>query len=192
MPEPTAKAELRRRFKAQRDAAAGDRAAWSLRVCAHIAAFCAGRGIRRVGSFGPFGSEVDLSPLEQMPLELFFPRVVGQDPPRLAWGPGPLAPGTWGLQEPAAAPHPLPPVQLLLVPGLAFAADGHRLGYGKGFYDAVLAGLPADVIVLGAGFGLQCCDRLPASPQDRPVQGVVTEEGISWVRPEDQRAARRP
>jgi len=183
MPEPPAKAELRRRFKALRDASpAGQRAAWSRRVCAHLERFCLDRGIRRVGSFGPFGSEVDLSPLGQTSLELFFPRVAGQAPPRLAWGPGPLAPGTWGLQEPAAAPHPLPPVQLLLVPGLAFAADGHRLGYGKGFYDAVLAALPAGVIVLGAGFGLQRCDRLPAGPQDRPVQGVVTEEGISWVR----------
>jgi len=110
--------------------------------------------------------------------------VAGLDPPRLAWGPGPLEPGTWGLQEPAAAPHALPPVQLLLVPGLAFAADGHRLGYGKGFYDAVLAGLRPEVIVLGVGFELQRCERLPASPQDRPVQGLATEAGITWVHPE--------
>lgn len=179
------KAELRRRCKALRDGSpAGERAAWSLRICAHLEAFCLDRGIVRVGSFGPFSSEVDLSPLERTPLELFFPRIASLDPPRLAWGPGPLAPGTWGLREPIAAPHPLPPAQLLLVPGLAFAADGHRLGYGRGFYDAVLAALLPDVIVLGAGFALQRCDRLPASPLDRPVQGVVTEEGILWIKPD--------
>ena len=182
MPEPATKADLRKRFKALRDGSpAAERSAWSLRICAHVAAFCAGRGLRRVGSFGPFGSEVDLRPLADGQLELFYPRVAGLDPPRLAWGPGPLVPGTWGLQEPASAPHALPPVELLLVPGLAFAADGHRLGYGKGFYDKVLDALPGDVFILGVGFELQRCERLPASPLDRPVQGLVTETGIGWI-----------
>jgi len=83
-------------------------------------------------------------------------------------------------------------VQLLLVPGLAFAADGHRLGYGKGFYDAVLAALGPDVEVLGVGFELQRCDRVPAGPLDRPVMGLASEGGISWVRPADPGTVRRP
>jgi 5-formyltetrahydrofolate cyclo-ligase len=187
------KAELRRSFRALRDALpAADRAAWSRRACAHLEAFCARRGLARVGAFGPYGSELDLGSLEQAGLELYYPRVAGQDPPRLAWGPGPLEPGTWGLREPASAPYALPPVQLLLVPGLAFAADGHRLGYGKGFYDAVLAELPEAVIVLGVGFEAQRCQRLPAEPRDRPVQGVATEAGISWVGRGDSQLPRRP
>jgi len=178
------KAGLRTRFKALRDACpAVQRAAWSQAIREHLAAFCAGRGIRRVGSFGPFGSEVDLGPLAALGLELWFPRVAGSRPPRLAWGRPPLVPGTWGLLEPAAAPLPAPPVELLLVPGLAFAADGHRLGYGRGFYDAVLAALPAEVRVLGVGFELQRCDRLPASALDRPVQGLASERGIRWITP---------
>jgi 5-formyltetrahydrofolate cyclo-ligase len=184
MPEAMeSKAELRTRFKALRDGCpAQDRSAWSARIRAHLEAFCAERDIRRVGAFGRFGSEVDLGPLEAAipPLTLFFPRVAGLEPPRLTWGPGPLAPGTWGLLEPVSAPHALPPVQLLLVPGLAFAADGHRLGYGKGFYDAVLVALPAEVLTLAVGFERQRCDRLPAGPLDRPVQGLVTEAGIHW------------
>ncbi|MDR3672399.1 MAG: 5-formyltetrahydrofolate cyclo-ligase [Holophaga sp.] len=191
----TSKAELRKRFKALRDGCpAPFRSAWSQRICDHLGAFCAERGIQRAASFGPFGSEVDLRPLAQANpgLILFFPRVAGLDPPRLTWGPGPLEPGTWGLQEPATAPHALPPVQLLLVPGLAFAADGHRLGYGKGFYDAVLAALPGEVAVLGVGFELQRCDQLPVSPLDLPVQGLASEAGISWVRPEAPGTPRRP
>ena len=176
-------AELRTRFKALRDACpAAQRALGSQAICRHLAAFCAGRGIRRVGSFGPFGSEVDLGPLAALGLELWFPRVAGSRPPRLAWGRPPLVPGTWGLLEPAEAPLPAPPVELLLVPGLAFAADGHRLGYGKGFYDAVLAALPAAVTVLGVGFELQRCPRLPATGLDRPVAGIVTECGITCFR----------
>jgi 5-formyltetrahydrofolate cyclo-ligase len=191
----TSKAELRKRFRALRDACPAQlRAAWSQRICGHLGDFCAERGIQRVASFDPFGSEVDLRPLAQAgpQLALCFPRVAGLDPPRLTWGPGPLEPGTWGLQEPACAPHALPPVQLLLVPGLAFAADGHRLGYGKGFYDAVLAALPAEVMVLGVGFELQRCQELPSSPLDRPVQGLASEAGISWIRPELAGMPRRP
>ena len=166
------KPELRIRFKALRDGCSSlDRAAWSLRICRHLAAFCAGNRIRRLGSFARFGSEVDLEPLGQSDpdLVLLFPRVAAMAPPRL----------TWGLLEPVSAPHALPPVELLLVPGLAFAADGHRLGYGKGFYDAVLADLPGTVVVLAVGFELQRCQRLPAGLEDRPVQGLVTETGLT-------------
>jgi 5-formyltetrahydrofolate cyclo-ligase len=177
------KGELRKRFKALRDAVPpGERQAWSEAICAHLAAFCTGHDLTRVGAFGRFGSEVDLAPLAQADpgLQCFFPRVAGLDPPRLTWGPPPLAPGTWGLVEPVSAPHPQPPVQLLLVPGLAFAADGHRLGYGKGFYDAVLAALPESVITVAVGFDLQRCPALPAQPLDRAVQALATEKGFTW------------
>jgi 5-formyltetrahydrofolate cyclo-ligase len=176
------KADLRKRFQALRDGCPADsRAAWSLAIRAHLETFCAARGLQRVGAFARFGSEADLEPLAGHPgLTLLFPRVASLDPPRLDWGPPPLAPGTWGLREPAGALAPRPEVELLLVPGLAFAADGHRLGYGRGFYDAVLADLPASVTVLGVGFQCQRCQRLPAEPRDRPVQGLVTEAGITF------------
>jgi 5-formyltetrahydrofolate cyclo-ligase len=109
-----------------------------------------------------------------------FPRIASADPPRLVWGSQPLEPGAWGLMEPLITPHDLPPVQLLLAPGLAFSPDGHRLGYGKGFYDAVLAQLPPEVLTLGVGFGFQRCEALPAGPRDIPLQGFACEEGIRW------------
>jgi 5-formyltetrahydrofolate cyclo-ligase len=179
------KPELRNRFQSLRDGSSPqDRSAWSGTICAHLAEFIAERRLPRVGAFAPFRSEVDLRPLLEARPEtvFFFPRVTSRNPPRLAWGQPPLVPGTWGLLEPAAALHALPPVDLLLVPGLAFAADGHRLGYGKGFYDAVLAALPEAVITLGVGFGLQRCQDLPAGDGDRPVQGLVTEAGLVWFR----------
>ncbi|MGA2082719.1 MAG: 5-formyltetrahydrofolate cyclo-ligase [Holophaga sp.] len=182
----TNKPELRRHFQALRDGSSPqDRARWSQDICRHVAALCDERGFRRIGVFAPFRSEVDLRALQESDpnLECFFPRVAGRDPARLAWGPPPLVPGTWGLLEPAETPFDQPPVQLLLVPGLAFAADGHRLGYGKGFYDGVLAALPPRVTTLGVGFELQRCNRLPAGPTDHPVQGLATEAGLTWFRP---------
>ena len=135
------KSEFRAHFRALRDGAlAEDRAAWSDQICTRLAAFCLSRRIRRIGAFWPLGSEIDLRPLIQgHPDWVFvFPRISSTNPPRLIWGPEPLEKGLFGLMEPTHAQHFLPPVQLLLVPGLAFDALGFRLGYGKGFYDALL------------------------------------------------------
>ena len=180
------KPELRMRYRQLRDGALEhDRMLWSDLVCRHLAGLCRSRGLLRVGAFWPLGSEVDLRPLvaSEPHLTFFFPRIHGVEPPCLRWGGQPLEPGAWGLLEPQHAPHPQPPVQLLLVPGLAFAGDGHRLGYGKGFYDTVLAALPEDVLTLGVGFRFQRCPELPISPRDRPVRGLVDEAGIQWLNP---------
>jgi 5-formyltetrahydrofolate cyclo-ligase len=182
-PTPT-KTELRRHYKLLRDRSTPrERREWSEQIGEHLSTLCAAAGLLRVGLFGPFGSEVDLRPFEfaNPEISFFFPRVASQDPARLAWGPRPLEPGTWGLQEPTCAPYPAPPVQLLLVPGLAFAADGHRLGYGKGFYDSVLATLMDDILVLGVAFDLQRCHRLPTNPRDLPVSGLATQSGLTWI-----------
>jgi 5-formyltetrahydrofolate cyclo-ligase len=181
MPEPRDKAALRRHYLTLRDAVEPlEREVWSTEACRHVAAFCEARGIHSVAAFWPLGSEIDLRPLlDAHPFWTFlFPRIEEKAPPRLSWGPRPLGPGAWGLQEPLTAPHAVPPVQLMLVPGLAFAADGHRLGYGRGFYDAVLPGLAPGVITLGAGFRIQQCERVPADPGDVPVMGFVDEGGI--------------
>ena len=177
------KKELRKRFRALRDGLAPEqREAWSRAVCDHVATYATSRRIRRIGAFWPLGSELDLRPLVAgHPDWIFlFPRVSSTEPPRLVWGPEPLEPGPWGLMEPAFAQALLPPVQLLLVPGLAFDEAGYRLGYGKGFYDALMDRLPEDVVTLAVGFACQRCPRLPLSPHDLPVQGLCTEQGLAW------------
>ncbi|HLO65755.1 MAG TPA: 5-formyltetrahydrofolate cyclo-ligase [Holophaga sp.] len=184
MPEPADKAALRRNYMALREAAAPeDRARWSAAVCGHLRAFMASRGLRSVAAFCPFGAEVDLRALwEGDPGAAWcFPRVARRTPPTLEWGPLPLEPGTWGLMEPARTPWTAPPAELILVPGLAFAADGHRLGYGKGFYDGVLRDLRPGIVTLGVGFALQRCRELPTWEGDVPVQGLVDEGGITWI-----------
>ncbi|RNI30112.1 5-formyltetrahydrofolate cyclo-ligase [Rufibacter immobilis] len=49
----------------------------------------------------------------------------------------------WGIPEPVGAlPIPEAEIDLVLVPLLAFDLQGHRVGYGKGFYDRFMALLP--------------------------------------------------
>jgi 5-formyltetrahydrofolate cyclo-ligase len=184
MPDPDAKAALRRRFLALREALEpARRAEWSAMACDHVAALCEARSIAAVAAFWPLGTEVDLRPLMDAhpSIAFHFPRIFSRNPPVLAWGPPPLGPGPWGLREPLHPPFAVPPVQLVLVPGLAFAADGHRLGYGKGFYDAALAVLPADVLTLGIGFSCQRTPVLPTGPGDVAIQGFADETGLTWI-----------
>lgn len=175
------KSEFRARSKARRDALpAESRAAWSAAIARHLDHLCRDRRITRLGAFWPFGSEVDLrdSVAAHPDWRWFFPRVASTEPPRLAWGTGPLEKGHWGLLEPAMAQHVLPPVQLLLVPGLAFDDEGHRIGYGRGFYDALLAKLPEEVLTVGVGFESQMHLPVPVDPHDWPVQGLLSERGL--------------
>lgn len=168
-------------MKARRDHLPADaRAAWSAAIAGHLDRLGQSRRLTRFGAFWPFGSEIDLRPaVAAHPDWLwFFPRVVSTQPPRLAWGTEPLEKGPWGLMEPTLAQHFLPPVQLLLVPGLAFNDQGHRLGYGRGFYDALLANLPEGVLTVGVGFEAQMHLPVPVEPHDWPVQALLSERGL--------------
>lgn len=177
------KKALRKQFKRLRDGLPeADRVRWSAEICARVAALCTSRRFHRIGVFHPLGSEVDLRPLVQAhPSWLFFfPKVSSTHPPRLVWGTEPLEPGPWGLQEPALAQHFTPPVDLLLVPGLAFDEGGFRLGYGGGFYDALLAHQPMPFLTLAVGFHAQRTRALPVEPLDQPVHGLLTERELTW------------
>jgi 5-formyltetrahydrofolate cyclo-ligase len=181
------KAEFRAHMKARRDALpAGSREGWSQAIVGHLDRLCRNRRFTRIGAFWPFGSEIDLqSAVSTHPDWLwFFPRVASTQPPRLAWGTEPLERGHWGLMEPAFARHFLPPVQVLLVPGLAFDDEGYRLGYGRGFYDALLAKLSEEVFTVGVGFETQMHLPVLVEPHDWPVQALLSERGLRLLEPE--------
>jgi 5-formyltetrahydrofolate cyclo-ligase len=178
------KSALRKQLKKLRNGLPVEkRAEWSKQICGHVEKFCASRRIRRVAAFWPLGSEVDLRPLvaSQPGWVFVFPRVASTHPPRLCWGPEPLEPGLFGLMEPTLAQHFYPPSQLLLVPGLAFDGGGYRIGYGGGYYDALLDRAGDGLIALGVAFEAQMLAELPIGPLDQPVHGIATEHGIRWL-----------
>jgi 5-formyltetrahydrofolate cyclo-ligase len=84
----------------------------------------------------------------------------------------------WHLLEPPLnGPNPaqiIPPqaLDLLLVPGMAFTAEGHRMGHGKGFYDRYLARPGFRAVTFGICFAEQQVAHLPLEPHDKPVQRV--------------------
>jgi len=64
--------------------------------------------------------------------------------------------------------------QAVLVPALAVAADGTRLGRGGGSYDRALARVPAGVPVAALLYDGENVAHLPSDPWDRPVSAYVT------------------
>lgn len=70
-------------------------------------------------------------------------------------------------------------LELLLVPGLAFDTSGNRLGYGKGFYDRLLA--RASVPVVGVVPSQLIVPALPAEPHDVQMTHLLSEKGVLEV-----------
>lgn len=90
-----------------------------------------------------------------------------------------LAPGYRGIREPVArTPIDLIVAEAVFVPGVAFDGAGHRLGYGGGFYDGLLAEIPRGVPRIGLCFDLQLIDEVPAGDADEPVDVVITERRV--------------
>jgi 5-formyltetrahydrofolate cyclo-ligase len=66
-------------------------------------------------------------------------------------------------------------IDLILVPGVAFSKDRHRLGRGGGFFDRLLGARGANAFKLGICFSFQIVDTMPAEPHDVVMDAVVTE-----------------
>lgn len=84
-----------------------------------------------------------------------------------------------GLREPVSGlPIPIPIIDLVIVPGLAFDKHGNRLGRGRGFYDRFLAHPEFAGEACGLAFEEQFLDEVPAGPLDRPVDMLVTDQAV--------------
>jgi 5-formyltetrahydrofolate cyclo-ligase len=100
----------------------------------------------------------------------------------LAWAvdTGRLAPGRFGLLEPIGprlGATAIGTADVIVVPALAVARDGVRLGRGGGYYDRALRHARSDAVVVALVFDDELVDELPAEPHDQRVHAVVTPSG---------------
>lgn len=107
-----------------------------------------------------------------------FPRVQG---PEMQFfevaGHEELQAGNFGILEPQGAqPVPIAELDLLVVPGVAFDQAGHRLGYGKGYYDRLLPQRSPHCCMVGFCFEFQLVASLPAEAHDIRMDLLVTEQ----------------
>lgn len=81
--------------------------------------------------------------------------------------------GYAGIPEPIAdEPVAHDPTALVLMPGLAFDREGHRIGYGGGFYDRFLAAEPNHP-TLALCYEFQMQPHLETEEFDIPVDTVL-------------------
>ncbi|WP_269542934.1 5-formyltetrahydrofolate cyclo-ligase [Cerasicoccus fimbriatus] len=93
-----------------------------------------------------------------------------------------LKPGAYGILEPDASLPVLDPakVDIIIVPGAAFDLRGHRIGYGKGYYDRLLNNV--DALKIGLAYDRQMVEQVPDEPHDIPVDIIITNERMVDLR----------
>jgi len=69
------------------------------------------------------------------------------------------------------------PVDLAIVPGVAFDRKGYRIGYGKGYYDKFFNAFTVKSKI-GMAFSLQIIESVPFKDHDIPVDMIVTENEL--------------
>jgi 5-formyltetrahydrofolate cyclo-ligase len=134
-----------------------------------------------VSGFWPMGQEIDIRPL-LVTLHERGHRIVLPETPKRG---NPLIFRLWHprsvmISERFGTSRPDGPVlvpDFLLVPLLAFDRRGYRVGYGAGYYDRTLAGLPGR-FRLGVAYAAQELDAVPAGAYDQRLDAVATERGV--------------
>lgn len=101
-----------------------------------------------------------------------------------------LSEGALHVMEPVGQPFTdYHLIDVALIPGVAFDADGHRLGRGRGFYDRFLTshvsplrstegrllpmGRKTSCFLIGVCFDFQKVDAVPCEANDIPVDLVI-------------------
>lgn len=173
------KAELRHEFLLRRKVIPADlRDTTQWKVINHLRSLLAEFGPTVVGLYYARGSEIDLAPLAR---ELWrdgqtvaLPRVLERGHP--------LTFNIWSedgrterdaLGIPTGTGAPIWPA-VIICPMLGYTRQGHRLGYGGGFYDRTLQSAPFPTLSIGVCHTELEVDDFPAEYHDQRLEYVVT------------------
>ncbi len=150
----------------------------SQRLGALFAASEAYRKAETVYGYLPYNQEVRTMPMLQRALDdgkrVAVPKCYG-DEMRFIYltDLNQVEKGYCGIPEPIAdGPVAHDRTALVLMPGLAFDREGHRIGYGGGFYDKFLAAEPEHP-TLALCYEFQMVEHLETEEFDVPVDTVL-------------------
>jgi 5-formyltetrahydrofolate cyclo-ligase len=156
-------------------------------ICATLGGLGALKRARVVALYAAVRGEIETAALHDLlrarGVRLAYPRIEADEPPRLGFHPidevSALQADRFEVAAPPAeSPRLIPSaLDVVIVPGVAFAPNGHRLGYGRGYYDAALAGCPR-ALRIGLCHEFQLVDGLPPHAGDQPVDLIVTPAAL--------------
>lgn len=92
-----------------------------------------------------------------------------------------LSENKYGVPEPPHTADKIFPeeIDLFLVPGIAFDKKGHRLGWGKGYYDKFFNSFQIKGKKVGLAFSFQMVESIPNESFDVPMDYVVSEKDFT-------------
>jgi len=86
-----------------------------------------------------------------------------------------LKPNSWDIPEPVDGIEVMPTkLDVIFVPLLAFDSNGHRVGYGKGYYDLFLSQCKPDAVKIGLSMFEAEANITDVGPQDIPLDHCVS------------------
>lgn len=154
------------------------------------------KAARQVALYMPIRGEMDTAALLQdaweRKVQVLLPRCRAGELGRMDFvpcsGPEQLRAGVYGILEPASECVAVPwdarylCPDVAVIPGLAFDAQGFRLGYGGGYYDRALAHA-CFTRTRTVGLCAEVCytQELPRQSWDTSVNAICTEGGLQWL-----------
>ena len=173
------KSELRAMIRTQQRAMTNEMIAEKSRVLGALFAETeAYRNARSIYGYLPYNQEVRTVPMLEQAIRdgkrVAVPKVFG-DEMKFIWldDLSRVEKGYSGIPEPIDdGPEADDPNALVLMPGLAFDKEGHRIGYGGGFYDKFLATEP-DHPTVALCYDFQVLEHLETEEFDIPVDLVL-------------------
>lgn len=128
-------------------------------------------------SYNAFRNEVILDPVMLNGWQVALPQVINKEAMvfRIIDMDTVFKKSSYGVLEPVNGTVITPTSKsVVLVPGSVFDLDGHRIGYGGGYYDRYLAKHP-ESLRIGVCYKDQLEGELTASAHDVTMQRIVTE-----------------
>lgn len=173
------KTELRREIRARKRAMTEvEIEERSARLAQLFFASRAYQNAKTIYGYLPYNQEVRTVPMLERALKdgkkVAVPKVYGDEMKFLYLDDlNAVAKGYAGIPEPIAdEPVAHDETALVLMPGLAFDPQGHRIGYGGGFYDKFLAAEPNHP-TLALCYEFQMLPKLDVEDHDIPVDTVL-------------------
>lgn len=134
-------------------------------------------GAMVVALYSPLGDEPQLWSLVErlaQSMSVVLPRVEGDVMNFYSYDKCAMAKGAYGINEPQnGLPVDVCEIDAIVVPGVAFAADGARMGRGKGYYDRYLSQNGCRALKIGVCYREQVVESIPTEPHDVKMDTVI-------------------
>ena len=86
--------------------------------------------------------------------------------------------GVLEIKQPGASRGNARDIDLVIVPAIAFDLNGHRIGYGGGWYDRFSEKVSPGTAFIGVAFEEQIVNAIPRQPHDIKLDAIVTDSRV--------------